>query len=287
MTSVSIIIPALNEEHGLPAVLTAIRALPFTAETIVVDDGSTDATGEVARSFGATVLRHPMPMGYGRSLKDGIRAATGDIIVITDADGTYPVDRIPSLVEKCKEGFALVVGARQGAEYRGSFFKMPARFFLKALVEFTTGRKIPDINSGLRAFDRATALRSIDDLCEGFSFTTTQTLAYMLTWQSVTYIPIEYSKRIGASKVRMVRDSLRTLQYITESIAHFNPLKLFMLLSLAALLIGLLTMPLGGPIGLVLGAWTALIIFALGIVAESLRGAHRTRSTKERCKEQE
>lgn len=285
MTSVTIVIPALNEEHGLPAVLTAIRALPIQTSVIVVDDGSTDRTGDVAREHGATVLRHPMPMGYGRSLKDGIRAATSDIVVITDADGTYPIDRIPALVEKCTEGFALVVGARQGTAYRGSTFKMPARIALKALVEFTTGRHIPDINSGLRAFDRATAMRYIDDLCEGFSFTTTQTLAYMLTWQPVAYLPIDYAKRIGSSKVRMVRDTLRTLQYITESIAHFNPLKLFILLSLTAFVIGLATLPFGGLIGPLFGTWTALVIFALGIVAESLRGVHRTRPTKECSRE--
>jgi glycosyltransferase involved in cell wall biosynthesis len=271
MATISIIIPAFNEEDGIGPVLDDLKRVASFHEIIVVDDGSDDKTGSIARDRGARVVRHPACMGYGRSLKDGIRAATGDIIVITDADGTYPVDRIPDLVQRVEGGFALAVGARQGPAYRGSFWKMPARSVFKLIVEFATGKRIPDVNSGLRAFDRATILRYIDDLCEGFSFTTTQTLAYHLTWQPVCYIDIDYHKRIGRSKVRIVRDSLRTLQYITEAIAHYNPLKLFVLLSAMAGVLGLLGAFVAGWMSVLTGAWVALLIFALGIVAETRR----------------
>lgn len=227
----SVIIPALNEEAGIAAVLDRLHALAPKPEIVVVDDGSTDCTGEISRSKGATVIKHPASGGYGRSLKDGIHAATHDIIVITDADGTYPIERIPELVALIHSGFDMAVGARQGRHYRGSFFKMPARIVFKWLVEFATGRRIPDINSGLRAFRKSDMLVYEKDLCNGFSFTTTITLIYCLTGKFLTYIPIDYAARAGRSKVRIIHDSLRTMQYITEVIAMYNPLKLFVLLS--------------------------------------------------------
>lgn len=231
MSVFSVIIPALNEEAGIAAVLDRVQALNPRPEIIVVDDGSTDNTGEIAQSKGATVIRHPAPGGYGRSLKDGIRAATNDVIVITDADGTYPVERMPELVAEMEKGFDMVVGARHGRHYRGAMLKMPARIVFKWLVEFVTGRQIPDINSGLRAFRKSAVTPFFKDLCNGFSFTTTITLIYCLTGKFVTYLPVDYAARKGRSKVRIIRDSLRTLQYITEVIATYNPLKLFVLMS--------------------------------------------------------
>lgn len=229
--SYSVIIPALNEEAGIASVIDRLKALTPTPEIIVVDDGSSDKTGEIARSKGATVLRHPAPGGYGRCLKDGMKVAAHDIVAIADGDGTYPLERIPELVAGVEAGFDMVVGARQGRHYRGSFLKMPARLVFKWLVEFTTGRRIPDINSGLRAFRKSAIAPFEDDLCNGFSFTTTITLIYLLTGKFVDYVPVDYASRIGHSKVRFIRDSLRTLQYITEVIATYNPLKLFVLLS--------------------------------------------------------
>ncbi len=227
----SVIVPALNEEQGIASVIDRLMALSPRPEIVVIDDGSTDHTGEIARSKGARVITHPIPGGYGRSLKDGIAAATNDAIAITDADGTYPIERIPDLLRQLECGNDMVVGARQGSHYRGTFFKMPARLAFKWLVEFTTGRSVPDINSGLRVFRKSQMTPYADDLCNGFSFTTTITLIYCLTGKFVQYLPIEYGERAGTSKVRIIRDSLRTLQYITEVIAIYNPLKLFTLLS--------------------------------------------------------
>lgn len=231
MTPYSVIIPALNEEGGIAAVIDRLQSLTPKPEIIVIDDGSVDRTGDIARAKGVVVLRHPSSGGYGRSLKDGIRAATHDIIAITDADGTYPVERIPEFVQHVETGFDMVVGARTGKHYRGAFLKMPARIIFKWLVEFATGRLIPDINSGLRVFRKSGIAPFESDLCNGFSFTTTMTLIYCFTGKFITYVPIEYAQRAGASKVRIIHDSLRTLQYITEVIAAYNPLKLFVLMS--------------------------------------------------------
>ncbi len=278
MTPFSVIIPAYNEEHGITAVINAVHALHLPCEIIVVDDGSTDGTAQVAEKAGATVLRHPANGGYGLSLKDGIRAAKHDIIVITDADGSYPAHRMPDLIAEMSKGFDMVVGARQGMKQLDSLLKAPARLVFKFLVEFTTGSHIPDVNSGLRAFRKSQVMPYFPDLCQGFSFTTTITLIYKLTGKFVCYVPIDYQKRVGHSKVHIIHDSLRSLQYITEVIATYNPLKLFLLLT------GLLDLgALAAFIWWLLSPHTALVIvgstffvgsiilFAMGLIAFTFR----------------
>lgn len=272
MSTVSIVIPAFNEEGAIGELLTHLRTLPLQAEVIVIDDASSDATARIAAEHGARVIRHAGNCGYGRSVKDGVALAMNDTIIVTDADGTYPIDQIPLLLETYEKGFDMVVGARQGAAYRGTFLKMPARYVFKAIVEFTTGRRIPDINSGLRIFSKRTVEPYFRDICNGYSFTTTITLIYLLTGKMVTYVTIPYNKRIGRSKVRIVRDSLRTLQYITECIVRYNPLKLFLLFSFFSVIVGAIGI-IFSPILFFVGIFFAILIFAVGCVAEALRGA--------------
>lgn len=271
MPSVTVIIPALNEEGGIGSVLAALKMLPFPCEVIVIDDGSTDRTGAIAREGGARVLRHPVPAGYGKSIKDGIGIATGEILVLSDADGTYPIERMPDLLKGLEAGFDMTVGARQGPEYRGSFFKAPARAVFKILAEFTTGTRIPDVNSGLRAFRRADVLPHLGDLCNGFSFTTTITLLYILTGKLVGYVPIDYRKRVGRSKVRMLRDTIRTLQYLTEAILRHNPMKFFLPLAGITFIVAVIGQLLGSSMTLFIGIFIALLIFGMGGVAVALR----------------
>ncbi len=279
MVPFTLILPAFNEERGIGLVIDAIRAAEPEAAIVVVDDGSTDGTATVAHSRGAVVIHHPANAGYGRSLKDGILAAQTDVVVIADADGSYPADRIGELLGLLERGFDMAVGARQGSHYRGSMLKMPARFVFKFLVEFTTGRRIPDINSGLRAFRRSDVLPLLPDLCEGFSFTTTITLIYLLTGKFVAYVPIAYHRRVGRSKVRILRDSLRTLQYITEVIATYNPLKLFLLLSIVPLVSAALSIalavrwpPLKGPLTLLTFAILgSCVLFGMGLQLHATR----------------
>jgi glycosyltransferase involved in cell wall biosynthesis len=244
----------------------------------VVDDGSSDETGTRAEQAGARVLRHPHNVGYGRSLKDGIAAARYDIIVINDADGTYPIEAIPDLLTLHQRGFDMVVGARSGEHYRESLVKMPLRRLLRWIVEYTAGRSIPDVNSGLRVFRRSAILDYYDNLCDTFSFTTSMTLAYMMTGKFVAYLPIDYNERVGKSKVKLLRDSMKTLQYIVEAAIYYNPLKIFVLMTsiviatsivsfLLALLIKLNVFFYVGVGGIISSA----IIFSLGLIAVLLR----------------
>ncbi len=231
---VSVVIPAFNEETAVGAVIDRIRqtleerSVPH--EILVVDDGSTDATANVARSHGANVVSHPENAGYGRSLKTGIRHAAHDLIAITDADGTYPVERLPDLLALA-DRFDMVVGQRTGPEYSGDFPKKLKRTAFRWLAEFAVGRRIPDINSGLRVFRRTQVVSFFPHVSSGFSFTTTVTLVYMLSGLFVHYVPIEYRVRQGRTKVRHVRDTLRALQIIVEAILRCNPIKVFLLLA--------------------------------------------------------
>jgi polyisoprenyl-phosphate glycosyltransferase len=269
--SVSIIIPAYNEQDAISSVIERIKKLPIDAEILVVDDGSTDKTMESAQQAGAIVFRRPGNIGYGKSIKDGLRHCKHDTVVITDADGTYPIESIPTLLEKYTEGYDMVVGARKGAHYWSSPLKSAFRILLQILVEFVTGKKIPDINSGLRVFSKKTAQQYEHELCDTFSFTTTITLVYFLTKHTILYLPISYEKRIGKSKVRHIKDGLRTLQYVIECIARFNPIKLFVLLSIFVTIIGAFSTIVVGWIGIFIGICTAFIVFSIGAMSESLR----------------
>jgi glycosyltransferase involved in cell wall biosynthesis len=277
---ISIILPAYNEDQAIGATLEAIRRVSGLPEheVIVVDDGSSDRTGETAAAAGARVIRHPSNAGYGRSLKDGIAAASCDTIVILDADGTYPVADIPRLLAEFDRGFDLVVGSRSGVHYRGAWFKASLRAILTFLVEFTAGCRVPDVNSGLRVFRRGTVMPYFPQLCDTFSFTTSMTLAYLLTGRFVAHVPIGYDERVGTTKVRLLRDAMRTLQYIVQGIVYYNPIKMFLLLAAAGLAVGLVSIGLlaisHAPVvvGLLAGGTlAALVIFSLGLVADLLR----------------
>ena len=236
---ISVILPCYNEEYsideGIKNIKTELDKFGAEYEVIVVDDGSNDESVKKLKSLDVKLVTHPHNIGYGAALKSGIKKANFDTIIISDIDGSYPANHIPELLNiyfdsnKNSLGFDMLVGARKGKEYHGSFFKFLFRKLLKFLVEWTTGRKIIDINSGLRIFSKKTISSFLPQLCNTFSFTTSLTLAYLLTNKFVKYHPIEYEKRIGKSHVKIFRDSLRTLQYITEAIIFYNPLKLFLL----------------------------------------------------------
>lgn len=283
LAGVSVVIPAYNEENGIGLTVRSIRDVFQRAgfgvyEIVVVDDGSSDMTAHRAQEAGARVLMHPHNVGYGRSLKDGIVAACHDTVVITDADGTYPVSRIPELLQHYMRGFDMVVGQRTGEHYKESAIKAPLRSILKLLVEFTAGRHIPDINSGLRVFRRETVLPYFQHLCDTFSFTTSLTLAYMMTGKFVAYLPMEYHSRIGKTKVRLFRESLRTLQYIVQAIIYYNPLKIFLMMSTLCLLFALfctvvaMVFQITSAFFLAVGSiLVAILIFALGLLADLLK----------------
>lgn len=236
-TSLSIIIPAYNEEGSIYQTIERVRVLAqkqsWNVEIIVVNDGSKDDTGKIASQSGAIIINHPINGGYGLSLQHGIKEATHQFIAIIDADGTYPVEELPRLVEMVTEdGYDMAIGTRSGAEYRKGIWKYPARIIFRWLAEYVAGQKIPDINSGLRVIKRDKLLQHYERTCLGFSFTTSITLIFMLKGYFVGYTPVSYASRIGKSKIKHFRDSLRTAQIMISVIAYHNPLKLFLLIAI-------------------------------------------------------
>ena len=233
--SISIVIPTFNEEDGIgPQIETIRQALQSyhgQFEILVIDDGSTDKTAAKAREADARVLCHPTNRGYGAALKTGIRLAEHDIIVITDADGTYPADQIPNIVAQLEHA-DMVVGARVGSTVHIPLIRQPAKWVLRKLAEHIAGQRIPDLNSGLRAFRRKVITQYYSVLSNRFSFTTTSTLALLGDDYQVVYHPIDYYKRTGKSKIRP-KHFMEFMILVLRMAMLFQPLKVFIPLACA------------------------------------------------------
>jgi len=235
---VSVIIPAYNEETAIGPVVAQLSQVMAASgvlhEVIMVDDGSQDNSASIAKQQpGVTVIRHTSNQGYGAALKTGIRHAHYDMICITDADGTYPNDRIPALLENLIEGgYDMVVGARTGDTVKIPLLRRFPKWVLNKIANYLSGFKIPDINSGLRVMKKQSVERFFNILPDGFSLTTTITLAMLTNNMQVHYTPINYYHRKGKSKIRPIHDTLNFLQLIIRTSLYFNPLKVFIPLSL-------------------------------------------------------
>jgi glycosyltransferase involved in cell wall biosynthesis len=240
--SVSVVIPGYNEELSVRESVTEIIDLfadtDITAEVIVVDDGSHDNTAREAKAAGARVIQHRSNRGYGASLKTGIIAATHDIIAITDADGTYPAKYLPEMLVEL-ENADMVVGSRTGADVNIPLSRRPAKWFLRVLANYVANTKIPDLNSGLRVFRRDVAMQYFAILSDQFSFTTTITLATLCDKYAVTYLPIDYRKRTGKSKI-MPWDAGSFAVLILRVAMLFRPLRVFLPLAIVCVLYGTL-----------------------------------------------
>jgi glycosyltransferase involved in cell wall biosynthesis len=248
MSSVSIIVPAYNEEEGVSTTLAAIKSAmsqqPVEYELIVVDDGSTDGTADaVLQQAGVRLIQHHTNRGYGAALKSGIRQARHDWIAIIDADGSYPPSTLPTLLQEMQE-CDMVVGARPPT--RIAAVRRPAKWLLVRLAEYMAETRIPDLNSGLRVFRKDVALSYFNIFPSSFSFTITITIAFLSDHYLVKFVPIPYERREGRSKIRPVQDTLTFMQLILRTVMYFNPLKVLMPLSLLlfvlAVLIGTYTL---------------------------------------------
>jgi len=242
--AVSLIIPAFNEESAVRQVALAARELleqrGYRAEIIVIDDGSTDGTAQAAQSAGARVLQHRGNRGYGAALKTGITAATYDVIAIIDSDGTYSPKYLPAMLEELERA-DMVVGARVGKEVHIPFVRLPAKWVLRRLADYVSGSRIPDLNSGLRVFRRDMAAQYFPILPNQFSFTTTITLAMLCDNYSVSYIPIDYHKRKGKSKI-VPWDAGGFAILILRMAMLFRPLRVFIPIATACLTYGSIKM---------------------------------------------
>ena len=204
---VTVVVPAYNEEGAIGAQIEQLRAVMDASgqpwELIVVDDGSTDGTAAQAEQHGVRLIRQGRNRGYGAALKTGIHAAQHGLIVITDADGTYPSDAIPAMLARADE-FDMVVGARIGAKVAIPLIRKPAKWVLGRLASYLAEQEIPDLNSGLRVMKKSLVQKFEHLLPSGFSFTTTITLALLCSGCTVHYHAIEYHKRVGSSKIRQI-----------------------------------------------------------------------------------
>jgi len=244
----SIVIPAYNEADGITPTLEQLAETMAGSgleyEIVVVDDGSTDGTSEtvehlVARLERVRLLKHPRNRGYGAALKTGIRSARAEIVTITDADGTYPNERIPELHRQLVESeAAMVVGSRTGANVHIPLLRRPPKAFLRWLANYLSGSRIPDLNSGLRVMRKAPIVACFNLCSDGFSFTTTTLMALLARREPVVFVPIDYHARTGNSKIRPFRDTFNFLVLILRVSVYFEPLKVFVPAALALLVGG-------------------------------------------------
>ena len=273
-STVSIVIPAYNEYESIADVVSVLRSAASWREIIVVDDGSTDGTGARAAAAGATVVTLPYNMGNGASVKNGIRRATGDFILIVDADGQHPPEEALRIVARLGD-YDLVIGARS-AETQATHARRAGNDALNRLASYLTGREIPDLTSGFRGA-RASALREFLHLLpNGFSTPTTTTMAFMKAGYSVAFEPIHARQRTGQSKIRLARDGTRFLIIIFKIVTLFSPLRLFLPISVVSFLLGIaygvwnVVMHARIPNGSVLLILFAVVVFLVGLVSEQI-----------------
>jgi glycosyltransferase involved in cell wall biosynthesis len=246
------------------------------AEIIIVDDGSSDNTTEIALNAGVRVLRHFNNRGYGASLKTGITAASNKIVAMTDADGTYPFRYIPEMLREL-ENADMVVGARTGKNVHIPWVRRPAKWLLNKLANYVSGNKIPDINSGLRVFRKDTVLHYFPILPDAFSWTTTITLALLCDKYAIKYIPIDYRQRAGKSKIVPWDAGTFTILILRMAIL-FRPLRVFLPLVLLCLSYGFIKMFIDLVIigdrsisaSAIMMFISALIILLMGMVSDAL-----------------
>ena len=286
-SSVSVVIPALDEGAGIGDVVMKLRAVAPWHEVLVVDDGSSDATAAIARAAGAHVLRHPYTKGNGAAVKTGIRAASGKFVLVMDGDGQHaPADacRIVGLLGD----YDLVVGARSPGTH-ASLRRRAGNALLNLIAAYLTGRPIPDLTSGFRAARRECLSEFLHLLPNGFSTPTTTTLAFIRAGYSVAFEPIDARSRVGRSKIRLTSDGASFLLILLKIVTVFSPLRIFVPASLVSCLVGAVygvwNVVVSGriPNGAVLLILFGVLIFLVGLVSEqvsSLRFASSAASSE-------
>jgi glycosyltransferase involved in cell wall biosynthesis len=282
---VTIVLPCYNEQdHVLDEVeriSKAMDASSYTYELLAIDDASTDNTLAVLEE---ALPRYPhmrlMPFrrngGSGTARRIGTHEARGDIVVWTDADMTYPNERIPEFVGMLDDPtYDQIVGARTSEEGTHKILRVPAKWLIRKIAEKLTNSSIPDLNSGLRAFRREVSLPYLRLLPPGFSCVTTITLAFLSNQHDIRYVPIDYAKRSGTSKFHFVKDAYRYILQVLRMVMYFNPLKVLMPPALFLLTLGIfkgvfdmIVHPVRFAVNTVLIFITGVVIAALALLAD-------------------
>ena len=279
--SLSVVIPAYNEEGAVRQTIEDVRAemdatgVPY--EIIVIDDGSSDRTMEIAQSTGVIVDTNQVNTGYGASLKRGIRQAQYDYVAIIDADGTYPARYLPPMLKLCRTQ-DMVVGDRGAAMKNVPLIRRPAKWMLNKLASFLAERRLSDLNSGLRVFRKSELMPFIPLLPQKFSFTTTITLCMSCNAKRMIYTPIVYGKRVGKSKIRPM-DFVNFIILVLRVIVLFNPLRIFIPLGLALMALGVAKLVYDIVIGnlsetTIFAFLAAIMIWSLGLIADMISRLH-------------
>lgn len=224
---ISVVLPAKNESGAIGDTIKKIHALGIVNEILVINDGSTDSTQQVAEQAGAKVISHPYSKGNGAAIKTGARVATGEIIIFMDADGQHDPNDIPKMLEKIKHGYDLVVGARQKGS-QASLGRGFANALYNNLASYMVEHKVEDLTSGFRAVRSEKFKEFIYLLPNGFSYPTTSTMAFFRAGYSICYVPIHAGKRIGKSHIHPLKDSVRFFLIIFKIATLYSPLKMFL-----------------------------------------------------------
>jgi glycosyltransferase involved in cell wall biosynthesis len=289
---VSVVVPAYNEHEAIRPVIDDILAVMVSMqrsyEIIVVDDGSTDDTAAQAASYpGVRVISHKQNRGNGAARTTGIRAALGQLIVMTDADGTYPAVEFAALLRELDEGADMVIGAREREAGTVAWLRRPAKYFIKALASYMVEYDIPDLNSGLRAMRKDLVERFFGILPNTHSWVSTITMAAISSGYVVRWIPIAYEKRIGQSTFHPIRDTYNYLTLVIRTIMYFNPLRLFIPVCAAMFFVGMVKLivdlvrftPIGHiPASTVIILLGALQTAAIGLLADLIVKVGRLRN---------
>lgn len=285
---ISIVIPVHNEEAAIGADLDTIQeTMDQTGrsyEVIVVDDGSSDGTAQAVRARPrARLVQHSENRGTGAALMTGIRHASGQVILMTDGDGTYPNQDMPRLLVHLND-CDMVVGARKREQGSWPWLRSPAKHFIRLLASYLTETKIPDLNSGLRAFRADVARKFFPILPNGHSWVSTITIAFLSSGYRVEYVPIEYYPRKGrGSHFHPIRDTYNYILLVIRAITYFNPLKVFLPLSLLLFAAGaiklvrdLIVYDWHVPGSTLMIILTAFQLLAIGLIADLIVKRART-----------
>ncbi len=242
---VSVIIPAYNEEEAiagdLQKIIECMDSSGYDYEVIVVDDGSTDHTADIVRNQFPRVrlIQHPHNRGTGAATNTAVRHARGEIIAMTDGDGTYPVQDIPRLLEHM-DNYDMVIGARIKEAGTMKVLRTPAKWFIRSLASYLTETPIPDLNSGLRVFKKSLALKFMHLLPHGHSWVSTITLAHLSDDYLVKFVPIDYYPRKGRSSFHPITDTYNYLLLVIRTVTYFNPIKVLLPVGVLLFLAGVI-----------------------------------------------